>query len=111
MERFRVGEVTQRLYHFFWDELCSWYIELQKPVLTGDDETARESGRQVLRHVLDVSLRLLHPLMPFITEVLWQELPKRADAPESIMVAPFPTAADGRPDGASGPDRVRLDNM
>jgi valyl-tRNA synthetase len=95
---FRVGEVTQLLYHFFWDELCSWYIELQKPVLTGDDEAAREAGRRVLGHVLDASLRLLHPLMPFITEVLWQELPRRPGDSPSIMLAPFPTAAEGQPD-------------
>jgi len=102
LEEFRVGEATQLLYHFFWDELCSWYIELQKPVLSGDDGDAREAGRQVLRHVLDASLRLLHPLMPFVTEALWQELPKAAGAPPSIMLARFPTAADGRPD-----DRAR----
>jgi valyl-tRNA synthetase len=98
LEEFRVGEVTQLLYHFFWDELCSWYIELQKPVLTGDDELQREAGRRVLRHALDVSLRLLHPLMPFVTEVLWQELPRSGNETESIMRASFPTAADGRPD-------------
>jgi valyl-tRNA synthetase len=98
LEEFRVGEVTQLLYHFFWDELCSWYIELQKPVLTGDDEASREAGRRVLGHVLDASLRMLHPLMPFVTEALWQELPRGADAPASIMLARFPTAKDGRPD-------------
>ncbi|MBW2276725.1 MAG: valine--tRNA ligase [Deltaproteobacteria bacterium] len=98
LEEFRVGEVTQLLYHFFWDELCSWYIELQKPVLTGDDESRREAGRQVLRHVLDASLRLLHTLMPFVTEALWQELPKTASAPASIMHAGFPTPNEGRVD-------------
>ncbi|MCP4679030.1 MAG: valine--tRNA ligase [Deltaproteobacteria bacterium] len=97
LEEFRVGDVTQLLYHFFWDELCSWYIELIKPILSGDDDDARESSKRVLRHALDVSLRLLHPLMPFVTEVLWQKLPKPA-SPPSIMKAPFPTAADGLPD-------------
>ncbi|HUT78675.1 MAG TPA: valine--tRNA ligase, partial [Polyangia bacterium] len=103
LEEFRVGEVTHQLYHFFWDELCSWYIELQKPVFSGDDPATREAGRRVLAHVLDASLRLLHPLMPFVTEALWQELPKPAGSPESIMRAAFPTAASGRPD----PDALR----
>jgi valyl-tRNA synthetase len=95
LEEFRVGEVTQQLYHFFWDELCSWYIELQKSVFFSDDSEKRGAAQQVLRHTLDVSLRLLHPLMPFVTEVLWQQLPKPATAPASIMIAPFPTDADG----------------
>lgn len=98
LEEFRVGDVTQQLYHFFWDELCSWYIELLKPTLYGDDPAAAEAGKRVLCHVLEVSLRLLHPLMPFLTEALWQELPKAKDAPSSIMIATYPTAADGLPD-------------
>ncbi|MDD5306963.1 MAG: valine--tRNA ligase [Deltaproteobacteria bacterium] len=108
LEEFRVGDVTRALYSFFWDDLCSSYIELQKPVLTGDDQGAREAGRRVLRHVLDASLRLLHPFMPFVTEVLWQELPKPAGSPASIMLAKFPTAADGRPDAASEARAARL---
>jgi valyl-tRNA synthetase len=98
LESFRVGETTNLLYHFFWDELCSWYIELLKPILFGDDEQKKAAGKQVLRHALDVSLRLLHPLMPFVTEVLWQELPKNPGTPETIVLAPFPTAAEGRID-------------
>ncbi len=108
LEAFRVGEVTHKLYHFFWDELCSWYIELLKPTLTGDDPEAALAGKKVLRHVLDASLRLLHPLMPFITEVLWHELPRPADAPASIMIATYPTAADGRPDDAARQAAERL---
>ena len=108
LEEFRVGEVTQLLYHFFWDELCSWYIELLKPTLTGDDEKSANAGRQVLRHVLDVSLRMLHPLMPFITEVLWHELPRPGGSPASIMIAAFPTAADGLPDDAAKRDAETL---
>ncbi len=108
LEEFRVGEVTNLLYHFFWDELCSWYIELLKPTLMGEDDERADAGRQVLRHVLDVSLRLLHPLMPFITEVLWHELPRAKTAPSSIMVAPYPTAADGRPDDEARLEAERL---
>jgi len=95
LESFRVGDVVNLLYQFFWNELCSWYIELQKTVFFGDDEPLKQQGRNVLRHTLDVSLRMLHPLMPFITEVLWQKLPKPEGAPQSIMTAPFPTPQDG----------------
>jgi len=108
LEEFRVGEATGLLYHFFWDDLCSWYIELLKPTLLGGDQAAREAGRAVLRHVLDMSLRLLHPFMPFVTEVLWQELPRGAQDPASIMIARFPTAADGRPDPEAARDAGRL---
>jgi len=111
LEEFRVGDATQALYHFFWDELCSWYIELLKPVLSGDDAEARDKGRRVLLHALDVSLRLLHPIMPFVTETLWQELPHPPDAPASIMVAPFPTAADGRMDPAACAMAARLQEV
>ncbi|MCU0661529.1 MAG: valine--tRNA ligase [Myxococcota bacterium] len=105
---FRVGEATQVLYKFFWDELCSWYIELIKPVLSGEDEGEKQAARQVLRYGLDVSLRLLHPLMPFLTEVLWQKLPQAPGAPPSIMIAPYPTEADGRYDAASTSDALRM---
>jgi valyl-tRNA synthetase len=108
LEEFRVGDATQALYHFFWDELCSWYIELLKPVLSGDDAAAKEAGRQVLRHVLDASLRLLHPIMPFVTEALWQKLPRPAGGPSTIMRAPFPTAADGLKDEVAAAEAARL---
>ena len=98
LEAFRVGDVVHLLYHFFWDELCSWYIELLKPVLLGDDREKSDAGKQVLRHTLDVSLRLLHPLMPFVTEALWQNLPKGSKAAQTIMRAPYPTSSEGRID-------------
>jgi len=105
---FRVGDAVQTLYHFFWDDLCSWYIELEKPVFTGDDPAQKNIARQVLRHTLDMSLRMLHPLMPFLTEVLWQQLPRRADAPVSIMTAPFTTPSDGKEDPSALRDGQRL---
>ncbi|MBN2343137.1 MAG: valine--tRNA ligase [Deltaproteobacteria bacterium] len=108
LEDFKVGEVTQLLYHFFWDELCSWYIELQKPVFMGDDAEKRADAQRVLRHTLDVSLRLLHPLMPFVTEILWQQLPKTDDAPDSIMTSSFPTNKDGVKDDAAIMEATKL---
>ncbi|MGD2154411.1 MAG: valine--tRNA ligase [Gemmatimonadales bacterium] len=94
LERFRLHEAAAELYRFFWSELCDWYLELVKPRLYNEsDHEARAVARSVLREVLDSSLRLLHPIMPFITEELWLRLPNRAGA--SIMVAAWP---EPRPD-------------
>jgi valyl-tRNA synthetase len=83
------------LYQFVWHEFCDWYLELIKPVLYGDDEEAKARTQSVLAHVLSVILRLLHPIIPFVTEEIWHKLPM---VDGSVMVAPFPTAEDGRPD-------------
>lgn len=89
LNRYDFGEAGQALYHFIWDELCDWYIEFAKLPLYGEDEQARRSTQAVLVHVLDHSLRLLHPFMPFITEEIWQHLPVEG---ESITVASWPQA-------------------
>jgi valyl-tRNA synthetase len=89
LEEYRFHEVAQTLYHFFWDDFCDWYIELSKPlVASGEDSPEVRNARDRIAFVLETSLRLLHPLMPFITEELWQRLPHEGD---SIMVAAFPT--------------------
>ncbi|HYL06018.1 MAG TPA: class I tRNA ligase family protein, partial [Thermoanaerobaculia bacterium] len=86
---FRFDEACNRLYHFFWGDLCDWYIELAKPALSGDAPRPRTG--EVLLSVLDRSLRLLHPVMPFLTEEVWQRLPGReAIHPETICLAPYP---------------------
>jgi len=88
---FRFDQACERLYHFFWGDLCDWYIELSKPVLLGRTERPRVA--EVLLTVLEASLRLLHPVMPFLTEELWQRLPGRERIqPESIALAPYPEA-------------------
>lgn len=88
-ETFRFDEACQRLYHFFWGELCDWYIELAKPALMGS--APRPMVGEVLLTVLDRSLRLLHPVMPFLTEELWQRLPGRdCIHAETIVLAPYP---------------------
>lgn len=86
---FRFDEACQRLYHFFWHELCDWYLEASKPALGG--ETPRPRVAEVLLTVLDRSLRLLHPVMPFLSEELWQRLPgHKAIHPQTICLAPYP---------------------
>jgi valyl-tRNA synthetase len=91
LEAFRFDEASNAIYHFFWHEFCDWYIEMSKPVLMGREGTPedQERAKQVLLTVLDRSLRLLHPFMPFITEEIWQKL---GPAEASIMIAPYPTA-------------------
>jgi valyl-tRNA synthetase len=89
LEAFRFDEACHRLYHFFWGELCDWYIELAKPALFG--EAPRPRVGEVLLTVLDRSFRLLHPVMPFLTEELWQRLPGHERShPETIVLAPYP---------------------
>jgi valyl-tRNA synthetase len=92
---FRFDEACNRLYHFFWGELCDWYIELAKPALgasAGDGaHQPRPRVGEVLVTVLERSLRLLHPVMPHLTEELWQRLPGHERVhPVSIALAPFP---------------------
>ncbi len=89
-EAFRFDEACRKLYAFFWGELCDWYIELAKPALSkGDDR--RPEVATVLLTVIERSLRLLHPVMPFLTEELWQRLPGREQIHgETISLAPFP---------------------
>ncbi|MEJ2084925.1 MAG: valine--tRNA ligase, partial [Acidobacteriota bacterium] len=90
-EDYRFDEACQQLYHFFWGELCDWYIELCKPAFSGVAERAQVGD--VLLTTIDHSLRLLHPVMPFLTEELWQRLPGRESVHEiSIALAPYPQA-------------------
>jgi len=88
-DKYEFGEAGRYLYNFIWDELCDWYIEMAKTVLYGDDETKKKTTRSVLAYVLDQTMRMLHPFMPFITEEIWQKLPHEGD---SITVAKWPEA-------------------
>jgi valyl-tRNA synthetase len=85
-ERFEFGKACEALYHFAWDEVCDWYLELAKVPLASGDSAAAEATRQVLGFVLDALLRLLHPVMPFVTDELWTAL----TGEDSVMVAPWP---------------------
>ena len=99
LENFELGEAQQRLYDFIWSEFCDWYIEMAKIRLRSG---SAPSPLPTLAHVLERTLRLLHPFMPFITEEVWQKLvarlPRQDDLPESIMIAPYPTADSPRQD-------------
>lgn len=77
-EDWRFNEAAQEIYHFLWDEYCDWYIEVSKVTLNGQDEAAKQITRAILVHVLEHALRLLHPIMPFVTEEIWQHLPHSA---------------------------------
>jgi len=87
LEEFEFGKACEALYHFAWDEFCDWYLELAKVPLASGDERAAETTRRVLGFVLDQMLRLLHPVMPFVTDELWTAL----TAEDSVMMAPWPS--------------------
>ena len=99
LEDFQFAKATEALYHFTWDELCDWYLELAKPQLAAA-ETA-DGTRAVLGHVLDVLVRLLHPVSPFLTEALYQAL----TGAESVVIAPWPSEA-GTPVDPAAADRI-----
>ena len=87
LERFELGEAARQLYELIWFNFCDYYIELAKSRLYGDDMRAKATVRFVLATVLESALRLLHPFMPFLTEIIRQKLP---NAEGSIMLAPWP---------------------
>jgi len=88
-DAYRINEAASLIYEFFWHEFCDWYVELTKVRLYGEDMKKKSVAGYILVKVLDGSLRLLHPFMPFITEEIWQRLPLKKDKP-SIMVSDYP---------------------
>jgi valyl-tRNA synthetase len=112
---FRIDEAALALYRFFWNDLCDWYLELCKPVFFetwGKDDALAHETRATLVHVLDASLRALHPLMPFVTEELWQRLPRAEGRAESIALAPYPTPEeDGQRDAAVDQEMKNLQDV
>ena len=93
---YRLDLAAQALYEFTWHELCDWYLELSKPVLQDSDAPERARGtRRTLLESLEAVLRLLHPLMPFITEEIWQRIaPLAGRKGATIMLEPYPAAED-----------------
>jgi valyl-tRNA synthetase len=92
-EQYEFAKLAEELFHFTWDEFCDWYLELAKVQIAESDERA-SATRAVLGHVLDVVYRLLHPLMPFVTETLWTTL----TGGESLVIAAWPTVSGETPD-------------
>ncbi len=91
MEELRLNDAANGIYRFVWGELCDWAIELSKPALYGDRSPAERAGTQAaLLQSLEGALRLLHPFMPFVTEEVWQRLPKRSFHAPSIMIERYP---------------------
>ena len=91
LEKFELGEAARAIYEFIWGEFCDWYIELVKPRLYAEEGDSRRTAQYVLGYVLERTLRLLHPFMPFITEEIWQHIPHEG---KSIMTAPWPTGEE-----------------
>lgn len=91
VDKYEFGEVGRLLYNFIWDDFCDWYIEMAKLPLYGDNESAKKTTRSILAYVLDNTMRLLHPFMPFITEEIWQNLPHEG---ESITIAKWPNVRE-----------------
>jgi len=99
---YRFDFAATAVYEFAWYELCDWYLEIAKPVLQSQDAAAAAATRATLAQVLETLLRLLHPLMPFITEEIWQRIaPLAGVAGQSIVVAPWPNPADFPADAAA----------
>ncbi len=76
-DQFRFNDAAQALYSFVWGTVCDWYVELSKPLLNSDDSKIKNETRQTMGWVIDHCLILLHPIMPFITEELWETLSKK----------------------------------
>jgi len=99
LRNFELGDAQQKLYDFFWNDYCDWYIEMAKLRLRSGEGP---SPSRTLVHVLERTLRLLHPFMPFITEEIWQnlrsKLPAEGSSVESIMISEYPTADEPRTD-------------
>jgi valyl-tRNA synthetase len=100
---FRFDVAAHALYHFVWDELCDWYIEIAKTYLA--DPAQAPVARAVLLEALEATLRLLHPILPFVTEEIWQRLPHEGP---SVMVAPYPKPDPAKVDAAAEREMAAL---
>ncbi len=101
MDEYRFDMASQSLYDFIWNEYCSWYLELSKPVLWDDNASAeaKRGTRQTLVQVLEQILRLAHPIMPYITEEIWQSIKAEAGTDgDTIMLQPYPRGDDAKLD-------------
>ncbi len=86
MDAYELGVASAKVYDFIWSDYCDWYIEFTKARLQGEDAAAKEQAQQVLVYVLTQTLKLLHPFMPFITEEIWQALPRQGDCQAKFLM-------------------------
>jgi len=102
MDDFKLSEAANGIHKFVWVELCDWAIELAKPALYDQlGPGAKASAQATLVRALEGALRLLHPFMPFVTEEVWQRLPKAKGHARSIMISQYPRGADYQVDGVA----------
>jgi valyl-tRNA synthetase len=93
MPIYRFDLVAQALYEFTWNEFCDWFVEFSKPTLNGQDAAVAESVRHTLLYIFEALLRALHPIIPFITEEIWQEIaPRLSIDRDSIATQDYPSA-------------------
>ncbi len=108
LSSYNAAEASRALYEFIWGSVCDWYLEISKVALTGEDPKARLIKQTVLVHVLEQSLALLHPVMPFETEALYQAFkPYLPSSVDSLMIHSWPKAESSRRDQAAG-DKMHL---
>jgi valyl-tRNA synthetase len=109
IDQYRLDDASGVLYRFVWNDFCDWYLELSKQLLTSTDAQCVSETRATLAHVLETSLRALHPMMPFLTEEIWQRMQKAPGAGKSIMIARYPEpGVDGRAAPEVETEMVRL---
>jgi valyl-tRNA synthetase len=107
-ESYDFGEAGHYLYQFIWDDFCDWYIEMAKLPLYGEDDDAKQTTKSVLTYVLDKILKLLHPIMPFVTEEIWQHIPHEG---ETIMHSEWPTVKSEWNDAEAEKEMLALQNV
>lgn len=109
LESYKFSEAANTLYHFVWGELCDWYIEMSKPSFRSEETRFMAQG--VLVTVLETALRLLHPIIPFVTEEIWQQLPRPSEVTGSIMTTIYPMANDAFIDEAAEREMGLIQNV
>ncbi len=97
-DKYNFGEADRELYDFIWNDFCDWYIEMSKEALNSDDAKLKKNTQNILAYVLDQTLRLLQPIMPFVTEYIWQKMPHEG---QSLVTADYPVTHRDFEDPAS----------